>query len=299
MRASDIQRERVRGLILATKIDELIEVIEKLPLSDREKIVLRGITSREIVRGVVGNTAGDIMKEINITNDAKRSGNRIGSKIWTVLGRLEKSGFVQVLEGFPTRYVLNRELNPMRNFLYPYTLLEAMYDVLPEIDNCRSDLTRGFNHRRMNPSLSGTFSNNKEFLEVVVETYGRARNEILSSSETHQSIEEFPLYIYSLANALERGVQTYCLLSDETPSQRLEILKKIGAAVKVTNKETQQQNGISNILIVDGRHFVEVNKFEISNEQKIRYGSWWRNNPSICARYIKAFWEVWKDQPIP
>jgi len=288
----DMQKERVKKWLESRRIDEIYKAVEILPLSNREKIVFKAVLSRELEKGIVGSTAKEILEEIRRFNDEGIRGSRIGIKIWTVLNQLREKLLIQATDSSPKLYFLNREMNPIHRFMYHYSLLESLYDILPELHSRDHLLYRIHPERMMSPS-SGVYSTNQEFLKILIEITSLAKKEILSTSLVAQSFEEFPLYTYTLAKTLERGVRMYCLLSDKAPTNRIEGFKKLGAIVKVVSEEVLRQHDISNIDIVDQMHFIQVNRYEYSDGKKIRFGFWHKYNKTICAKYVKSFWEVW------
>lgn len=288
----DVQRERVRKLIGSGKIDEIYDAIEKLPLSRREKIVFKALASRELVKGIVGNTAKEILQEIVESNDKNLRGSRIGFRIWTVLSQLAEKQLIQIIEGFPKLYILNREINPIPNIIYPYVLLQSLYDLLPELDNIISVSNRVGSYHKVS-FLSGAYSTNEEFYKVCTEMVNMTKKEMLSTSIVAQHFDEFPVYLYTIKNALSRGVRMYCLLSNKAPPHRVRGFKDLGANVKVVNEETLREHDIPNIGIFDQRHLIVVNKYEYESGKRIRFGFWHKYNKKICAKYVKAFWKVW------
>jgi len=284
-KVSELQRERIKELVALNNIDEILDAIDKLPLLAREKVVLKALTSKELIGGQVGNTAREILSEIRKSEGSK--GQKIGIRIWTILNELLDRHLIQTTKGFPKLYTLNRESNPMYSIMYSFSFLEAMYDILfvlvkPKVGTkCV-----------IAPSY-GTFSNNYECLEIMIDMIGLAKKEIFLTTLVGQSLEEFPSYIYALGKAIERGIKIYYLLSEKVKSTRLRLLKDIGVNTKVVEEKLLLEFSIPNTGVFDGRHFMCVNKYEYFNEQKIRFGFWHKHNPKICINYTKAFWEVW------
>lgn len=294
MKISELQRERMRKMIGSRKIGEICEGIGKLPLSDREKIVLKALVSRELVDGFIGNTAKDIMQEVE-KSYADRRGSKIGIRIWTILGQLVASRLVQTVDGFPRLYVLNREFNPIYNIMFPYSLLLTMYDVLPNLNILGNEVVDRVSPTQLISPSQGAYSTNQEFVKILIELIDLAKVEILSSSMLAQSFEEYSIITYALINALERGVRIHYLLSNKVSAFRVEEFTKMGVNVRVANEETLRRHGIPNIDIVDRSHFMEVNRYEHSDEEKrIRFGFWAKHNKTVCAKYVQSFWDVWK-----
>ena len=294
----EMQKARVQRLISSGEIDEINGAIGKLPISGREKIVLRALLSKELVNGQLGNTAEEILREIRRTNDGAPRGSKIGIKIWAVLNKLEEERLIQIIEGFPKLYVLNRELNPIDNITYSYSILEALYDVLPELKSFKSEVSfRAHSEDRMRSPSSGAYSTNEEYIRELVEMIDLSKKELIGTSLSAQSFEEYPIFVYALGNALERGVKVYYLLSDRTSHERIDCFKKIGANVKVVESEALLQHGIPNIVIVDRSHFMEVNRYEQEEEKRIRFGVWYKYNKMLCANYIEHFWKLWESRP--
>jgi len=296
-RVYEMQKARVKKLVACGMIDEISAAIDSLSISTREKIVLRALMSKELVKGQIGNTAKEILEETGKTNETSR-GSMIGVKIWTVLTQLTERRLIQTIENHPKLYILNRELNPIRRMQYPYSLLETLYDVLPELKSCQSEVSCRVRPEDLVSSSSGAYSTNEEWIKILVDMMGLANEEILNTSLQAQTLDQYPIFLYSLGNAIERGVQAYSLLSTRVSSDKIDGYKKVGAIVKVVEEETLSRHGIPNIVVVDRRHFMEINKYEYEHGEKIRFGVWRKYNKPIAAKYVNTFWQVWKKEAI-
>lgn len=283
---SEIQKKKIKEFISSKNSNEIFHAIDNLPLSVREQIVLKALIYRELIRGKNGSTAKEILFEIQKNKGSK--GPKIGVRIWTILNDLSNRRFIQTIKGFPKQYILNKELNPMHQIMYSYSLLENMYDVLPELEKQTQNITK---HTLV--SSYGVYSNNNEYLEILIDMMNLAKKEIISTTRVCQSLDEFPSFVYVLGKAIEREVKIHFLITDEAPTVRLNLLKEVGVSFKIVKESVLLQYNIPNITITDKRHFMMVNKYEYQSGQKIRFGFWHKNNPKICLNYHKAFWEVW------
>jgi sugar-specific transcriptional regulator TrmB len=293
--SSEISRKKVREIIKSGEISEIYDAINMLSLSNREKTVLKALLSRELVIGQIGNTAGNILDEVTKMGIKNDGGLNVGVKIWNILNQLIEKGFIQVLEGYPKMYFFNRELNPIPNMSYPYSLLTALYEVLPELENYKSGIVHKADLSKLKKPTSGVFSTNEEYRRLLIQLIRLSKNEILGTSQVTQTYEEFPDIIYAFEYAIMQGVKVYYLLSTKTPQHRIRGYEELGAEVKVVDNETLLRNGIQNIDVFDLEHLMEVNRYEYGEGKRVRFGFWCKYNKMICTKYVNSFWKIWQN----
>jgi sugar-specific transcriptional regulator TrmB len=291
---SEISRKKVIEFIKSNEISEIYRAIDLISLSNREKIVLKALLYRELEAGQIGNTASNILDEILKKGVKNDRGLNVGVKVWNILNQLNEKGFIQVLEGYPKIYFFNREWNPIPNMSYPYSLLTALYDVLPELDKYK-DVVYKTDPSKLKKPVSGVFSTNEEYHRLLIQLIRLTENEIIGTTQVSQTYDEFPEIIYTFEYAIGQGVKVYYLFSTETPQHRIQGYEELGAEVKVVDNEVLLRNGIQNIDVFDSEHLMEVNRYEYGEGKKVRFGFWCKYNRMICTNYVNTFWKVWNN----
>lgn len=294
---SGISKKKVIECIKSNDIGEIFKAIDLISLSNREKIVLKALLSRELVAGQIGNTAGNILDEISKMGVKNDRGLNVGVKVWNILNQLNEKGFLQVLEGYPKIYFFNRESNPIPSMSYSYSLLTALYDVLPELDNFKSNIVFRTDPNKLKKPVSGVFSTNEEYRRLLIQMVRLTENEIIGTTQVTQTYDEFPEIIYTFEYAIAQGVKFYYLFSTKTPQHRIRGYEELGAEVRVVDNEVLMRNGIQNIDVFDSEHLMEVNRYEYGEGKKVRFGFWCKYNRMICANYVNTFWKVWHNTP--
>jgi sugar-specific transcriptional regulator TrmB len=292
---SEITRKKVIEFIKSGEISEIYKAIDLIPLSNREKTVLKALLSRELVTGQVGNTASNILDEITKIGIKNDRGLNVGVKVWNILNQLLEKGFIQVLEGYPKIYFFNRELNPIPNMSYPYSLLTALYEVLPELDNYKNEVVYKADLNKLKKPTSGVFSTNEEYRRLLIQMIRLTANEIIGTTQVTQTHDEFPDIIYTFEYAIAQGIKVYYLFSTKTPQHRIRGYEELGAEVKVVDNEILLRNSIQNIDVFDSEHLMEVNRYEYGEGKKVRFGFWCKYNKMICANYVNTFWKLWRN----
>ncbi len=290
---SEISKKKVIEFIKSNEIGEIYKAIDLISLSNREKMVLKALLSRELVAGQIGNTASNILDEIKKIGVKNDRGLNVGVKVWSILNQLNEKGFIQVLEGYPKIYFFNRESNPIPNMSYPYSLLTALYDVLPKLDNYKNDVVYKTDPSKLKKSVSGVFSTNEEYRRLLIQMIRLTENEIIGTTQVTQTHDEFPEIIYTFEYAIAQGVKLYYLFSTKTPQHRIRGYEELGAEVKVVDNEVLMRNGIQNIDVFDSEHLMEVNRYEYGEGKKVRFGFWCKYNRMMCTNYVNTFWKVW------